>query len=167
MSSSRFLQKGLLSLAIFGALLVFSLSSYAQESTPTPTPTSSPSSAQSTSNVGDCASNNITVADCPNYLQKKISDLQSQDKTLSSQIAIADSQINLTEAKIAKTADLISPQAQHADDYRFMHFDNWGHWIVREYICPTHFGEIFSQKTDHLLARRNEAVGDGEALQQR
>jgi peptidoglycan hydrolase CwlO-like protein len=103
-----FLKKGLLSLMLFGAFFLLSAKIYAEDPTPTPTPTSSPTSAQSTSNVGDCASNNITVADCPNYLQKKISELQGQDKTLSSQIAISNSQINLTEAKIAKTADEVA-----------------------------------------------------------
>ena len=92
-------KKGLSSLLIIGAFFVFGKTVSAEDVVPT--------SAQSASNVGDCASNNVSVADCPNFLQKKISELQGQDKTLSSQIAIADSQINLTEAKIAKTSDEI------------------------------------------------------------
>lgn len=98
-------KNGILLLLFIGVFITFSPKVIAQDATPTPT--SGPTSAQSTSNVGDCASNGVSVADCPNYLQKKITDLQSQDKTLSSQIAIADSQINLTEAKIAKTEDEI------------------------------------------------------------
>lgn len=96
-------------LIILFLIIVFSTiiipKAYADD--PTPTPENEPSSANSKSNIGDCASNNISVADCPSYLQKKLTDLQGQDKTLSSQIAIADNQIKLTEAKIAKTEDEI------------------------------------------------------------
>lgn len=105
MTRFLFSKKAWLPILVLGLFFVVSSGIQAQDATPTPT--STPSSAQSTSNVGDCASNNVTVADCPNFLQKKITELQGQDKTLSSQIAISDSQINLTEAKIAKTADEI------------------------------------------------------------
>lgn len=102
-------KKIIILLVLLFCFLQFRLTTLAQESnpTPTPTPTGQPSSANSKSNVSDCADNNISVADCPSYLQGKLTDLQSQDKTLSSQIAIADNQINLTEAKIAKTQDEI------------------------------------------------------------
>jgi len=53
-----------------------------------------------TSNVPECSSNNISAEDCESYISNKISSLQGQEKTLSSQISIMDSQINLTEAKI-------------------------------------------------------------------
>lgn len=79
------------------------------------TPTESPASSQSTSNVGDCQSNGVSIADCPSYLQKKLTELQGQDETLSSQIAIADNQIYLTEAKIEKTADDIKALEKDID----------------------------------------------------
>src|SRR5688572_801201 len=75
---------------------------YAEDPTPTPTPTTSDNSSQG-SNIQDCKDNNISVGDCPSYLQKKLSELQGQGKTLSSQISISDNQIKLTEAKIAAT----------------------------------------------------------------
>lgn len=95
---------------------IYSGKIYAEDPTPTPSPT--PESSNSTSNVGDCASNNISVANCPSYLQGKLTELQGKDKTLSSQIAIADNQIKLTEAKIENT------QAQIAlleDDIEITH----------------------------------------------
>lgn len=96
---------------IFGLIIFFSSlsNSYAQEATPTP------GSSSSTSNISDCANNNISVADCPSYLQKKINELQAQDKTLSSQIAIADNQIYLTEARIAKTEEAIDALVSDID----------------------------------------------------
>lgn len=75
----------------------------------------SPDSAGSTSNISECKDNNVSVADCPSYLQNKITDLQAQDKTLSSQIDIADNQIYLTEAKIAKTEDEIDALSSDID----------------------------------------------------
>lgn len=74
---------------------------YAEDPTPTPSPTPTSSNAQS--NIQDCRDHNVSVADCPSYLQKRLGELQGQGKTLSSQISIADSQIKLTEAKIANT----------------------------------------------------------------
>lgn len=86
-----------------GVLLLFMpIASFAQEATPTPTPSPTPS-VTSASNIQDCSDNKISIADCPQYLQKKLTDLQGQGKTLSSQISISDSQIKLTEAKIANT----------------------------------------------------------------
>lgn len=67
--------------------------------TPTPTPTGVPS----VSDIGDCASKNLSPSDCVNYYQSKISDTQGQEKTLSSQITAMDNQINLTQARIAST----------------------------------------------------------------
>jgi peptidoglycan hydrolase CwlO-like protein len=52
------------------------------------------------SGIQECRDNNKSVADCPAYLQGKLSLLQGQATTLSSQIAIMNSQINLTQAKI-------------------------------------------------------------------
>ncbi len=99
----KYFKKGLGVFVVLIMFLAFPLAIFAEDPTPTPTPTSGPSSANSTSNIGDCSDNHISVADCPNYLQNKLSTLQGQDKTLSSQIAIADSQIKLTEAKIDST----------------------------------------------------------------
>ncbi len=100
---------------LFPALLIlvflFNVSSgvLAQSASPTPTPSSSPSDASTaTSSVPDCANNNISVADCPSYLQNKISGLQGQEKTLSTQIAVMNSQINLTEARIEATQEQIT-----------------------------------------------------------
>lgn len=73
--------------------------SFAQTDTPTPT---SP-----LSTVQVCKDNNISVNDCPTYLNKKISEKQGQEKTLSSQIAVMNSQINLTEARIDATKQQI------------------------------------------------------------
>lgn len=70
-------------------------------------PTPTPSSTSQTSNIGDCSDNHVSVADCPQYLQSKLNDLQGKDKTLSSQIEIADNQIKLTEAKIENTQNQI------------------------------------------------------------
>lgn len=100
---------------IFLTLLVFSLlfgqiflPVYADDPTPTPSPTGSPSSTSTTSTVGDCADNHISVADCPGYLQNKLSNLQGQEKTLSSQIAVANGQIDLTQARIYATQEQIT-----------------------------------------------------------
>lgn len=103
MAHLKHFKKGIGVFFVFLVFLVFPIAIFAEDPTPTPTPTSGPSSATSTSNIGDCSDNHISVADCPNYLQNKLATLQGQDKTLSSQIAIADSQIKLTEAKIDST----------------------------------------------------------------
>jgi peptidoglycan hydrolase CwlO-like protein len=100
-------------LSIFTILVLLLLSNVwfvqAVDTSPTPTPdSSSSSSAQSSrSTVSDCADNHISVADCPNYLQNKLSGLQGQEKTLSSQIAVANGQINLTQARIYATQQQI------------------------------------------------------------
>jgi len=52
------------------------------------------------SSIQECRNNNISVQNCPSYLQGKVNLLQSQENTLSSQISIMDSQIRLTEARI-------------------------------------------------------------------
>lgn len=87
----------------FIAALFFSAARTSFAEDPTPTPTPSPSSTSQSSNVQDCKDNNISVGDCPAFLQKKLSDVQGQGKTLSSQIAAADTQIKLSEAKIQST----------------------------------------------------------------
>ncbi|MCL5746915.1 MAG: hypothetical protein M1277_01360 [Patescibacteria group bacterium] len=81
---------------------------YSQSASPTSSPSSSPNPSSATSSVPDCANNNISVADCPGYLQDKISGLQGQEKTLSSQIEVMNSQINLTEARIEATQEQIT-----------------------------------------------------------
>lgn len=75
---------------------------HAQTVTPTPDPS------QVTSSIAECANNNISVADCPGYLQNKVNQLQGQADTLSSQIAVMDSQISLTQARIYATEQQIS-----------------------------------------------------------
>lgn len=80
--------------------------SYAED--PTPTPAKS-------SNIQDCKDNNISVADCPSYLQKKLTEVQGQSKTLSSQISAAETQIKLTESKIAATQVQIEMLAEDID----------------------------------------------------
>lgn len=89
--------------AIFFAACLFFVGQGVLAQEATPTPTSVPSSSSQASNIQDCKDQNISVADCPSYLQKRLSDLQGQGKTLTSQISIADSQAKLTEAKIANT----------------------------------------------------------------
>src|SRR5258706_965510 len=97
-------------LAVLSFILLQGRSITAQTPSPsTPTPTPDPSTA--ISNLGDCASNNIEIKDCPGYLQKKLGDLQGQEKTLSSQIAIMDGQIDLTQARINATKEQISELA--------------------------------------------------------
>src|SRR5258706_8293956 len=84
-----------------------SLIAIAQTPSPTSAPTPTPDPSTAISNLGDCASSHITIADCPGYLQKKLGDLQGQEQTLSSQIAIMDGQINLTIARINATKEQI------------------------------------------------------------
>lgn len=98
------LKKNVIVTFLIGLLFVgFTFAVHAEDPTPTPTPSPTPSSASQTSNIGDCADNHVSVADCPKYLESKLTDLQGKDKTLSSQIEIADNQIKLTEAKINST----------------------------------------------------------------
>lgn len=52
------------------------------------------------SSIAECRDNNKSVQDCPEFLKNKLSLLQGQSKSLSSQITIMDSQINLTQARI-------------------------------------------------------------------
>lgn len=100
---------------ILSVLFLFFVHSVFADDTPTPTPTENttqtptptPDSSK-TSNIGDCSDNHISIADCPSYLQNKLNDLQGKDKTLSSQIDIADNQVKLTEAKIENTQKQIS-----------------------------------------------------------
>lgn len=80
---------------------LFFQSARAQVATPTPTPT--PTGTPSVSDIGDCASKNLTPADCVTYYQNKISDTKGQEKTLSSQISAMDTQINFSQARIAST----------------------------------------------------------------
>lgn len=102
----------LFAVGIVLVLIFFSVSTaYAQEATPTPTPTSS----SQASNIQDCKDNNVSVADCPAFLQKKLSELQGQGKTLSSQISAADTQIKLTEAKIESTEVQIEKLSEDID----------------------------------------------------
>lgn len=90
-------------LSIFFVVSLFFVAQTVYAEDPTPTPTSAPSSSSQGSNIQDCKDKNISVADCPSYLQKRLSELQGQGKTLSSQISISDNQVKLTEAKIANT----------------------------------------------------------------
>ncbi|MDO8269712.1 MAG: C39 family peptidase [Candidatus Levybacteria bacterium] len=90
-------------LPFFIAALFFSAAGTSLAEDPTPTPTATPASTSQSSNVQDCKDNNVSVGDCPAFLQKKLSDVQGQGKTLSSQIAAADTQIKLSEAKIQST----------------------------------------------------------------
>lgn len=110
--------------------------------TPSPTPSTSPDSASSTSNIGDCQSNNISVANCPNYLQSKLSELQRNDKTLSSQIAISDNQIKLTEAKIESAEEQIEKLSDDID-------------ITNDKISSSE-GDL--DKTSHAFMGRAKAV---------
>lgn len=107
----RLLKNFISVLGIVMMLTLMSEVSFAQESTPTP----SPSSSSQTSNIQDCKDNNISIADCPSYLQKKLTELQGQGKTLSSQINAADTQIKLTEAKIESTEDQIEKLTDDID----------------------------------------------------
>ncbi len=72
----------------------------------TPTPTANASSA--TSDIPDCANNNISVADCPTYMQNKINGLSGQADTLQEKIDLMQSQINLTQARIEATQEQIT-----------------------------------------------------------
>lgn len=109
---------------------------YAEDATPTPSSTSQ------TSNISDCSNNHVSVADCPSYLQNKLSDLQGKDKTLSSQIEIADNQIKLTEAKIERTKDQIDALEKDID-------------ITKSKISSSE-GDL--DKTSHAFVGRAKAV---------
>lgn len=122
--------------------LIYVKPAFGEETTPTPTPTSAPSSASQTSNIGDCSDNHISIADCPTFLQNKLTDLQGKDKTLSSQIAIADSQITLTEAKIERTKDQIVALEKDID-------------ITKNKISSSE-GDL--DKTSHAFVGRAKAV---------
>jgi peptidoglycan hydrolase CwlO-like protein len=118
------------------------------DETPTPTPTTTdtptptPGSASQTSSIGDCSDNHISVADCPSYLQNKLNDLQGKDKTLSSQIDIADNQVKLTEAKIQNTQKQISDLEKDID-------------ITKNKISNSE-GDL--DKTSHAFVGRAKAV---------
>ncbi|HYK08112.1 MAG TPA: hypothetical protein VEW42_01280 [Candidatus Eisenbacteria bacterium] len=75
---------------------------YAEDPTPTPDPS------QQTSSISECAANNIKVADCPAYLQNKLTQLAGQEQTLDTQIGVMDGQIKLTQARIYATEQQIS-----------------------------------------------------------
>jgi len=103
---------------IFLTFLSFFSVSFVHADTPTPTPTdsSAPAPTQSASDtkssISDCANNNVSVADCPSYLQNKISNLQGQAQTLSSQISVMDDQIKLTQSRIDSTKAQIAQLTQ-------------------------------------------------------
>lgn len=134
--------RGLKSFIITIFIFVFFLVTvtYVKAEDPTPTPT--PESSTQQSNIQDCKDNNISVGDCPNYLQKKLSELQGQGKTLSSQISIADSQIKLSEAKIAATEKQIEALEDDID-------------ITKEKITNSE-GDL--EKTSHAFMGRAKAV---------
>jgi len=97
------LKNAILYLFVLAFFLLGVSNVYAEDPTPTPTPSSS----SQQSNISDCKDNNVSVADCPSYLQKKLSEVQGQGKTLASQISAADTQIRLTEAKIESAQEQI------------------------------------------------------------
>lgn len=72
----------------------------------TPVPTQDPST--QTSSISECSDNHISVAECPSYLQGKLTQLAGQEQTLDSQIAVMNGQINLTQAQIYATEQQIS-----------------------------------------------------------
>jgi peptidoglycan hydrolase CwlO-like protein len=92
------------SLFVFGIVFCAVFTSFAQTETPTPTPDPT----QTTSSISACADNHITIAECPSYLQGKLTALAGQEQTLSSQIAVMNGQIQLTQARIYATEQQIS-----------------------------------------------------------
>lgn len=100
-------KKIILPIIILLAFIIFSFlrgSVYSQTTTPTPTPDAS----SAISTVSDCASNHITIADCPTYIQNKLNGLKGQENTLQTKIAVVNSQISLTEARIESTQEQIT-----------------------------------------------------------
>lgn len=59
------------------------------------------------SNIPECRDKNLDKAQCEKYLSDRLTELQGQKRTLSSQIAVMDSQISLTEARIESTKEQI------------------------------------------------------------
>src|SRR5579872_201020 len=55
------------------------------------------------SDIGDCASQNLTVQQCVDYYQSKVNQANGEISTLNDQIQVMDNQINLTEARIEAT----------------------------------------------------------------
>lgn len=104
----------LIASAIFGFLFFHQQANFViAQTVDTPTPTPDPN--QQTSSIDECASHNISVKDCPDYLQGKLNDLSGQEKTLSSQIAVMNGQINLTQARIYSTQQQISDLTLNID----------------------------------------------------
>lgn len=95
--------KKLAFLFLIVVLLFFSKGIVHSQETPTPTQDTS-----ATSDIPDCAANNISVADCPAYMQDKVNGLSGQADTLQGRIGIMESQINLTEARIEATQEQIT-----------------------------------------------------------
>ncbi|HSD99012.1 MAG TPA: C39 family peptidase [Patescibacteria group bacterium] len=91
------------SLFVFGIVFCAVFTSFAQT---TPAPTVDPS--QAISSISECATHNITIKDCPDFLEGKLNDLSGQEKTLSQQIAVMNGQIQLTQARIYATEQQIS-----------------------------------------------------------
>jgi hypothetical protein len=71
----------------------------AQTDTPMPTPDPN----QQTSSISECADNNIKVADCPTYLQNKLTQLAGQEQTLDTQIGVMDGQLDPVERNRLQT----------------------------------------------------------------
>ena len=71
------------------------------------TTTTQPSENCQTS-VQECKDNKkFSCQECKDYLDSRVSDLQGQERTLSSQITVMDNQIKLTEYKIAVTKEQV------------------------------------------------------------
>jgi peptidoglycan hydrolase CwlO-like protein len=87
-------------------LVILVCSRYSVSAEDTTTTTADPSNCQTS--VQECINQGKkSCQECKDYLDSKVSDLQSQVDTLSSQITIMDNQINLTEYKIEVTKEQI------------------------------------------------------------
>lgn len=96
-------------LILFLALFSFSFGRntvYSQDATSSPSPT--PASSNTTSGVPECAQKNLIGQPCIDYLSGKVSELKTQENTLSSQIKVMNNQINLTLARIEATQEQIT-----------------------------------------------------------
>lgn len=96
----------LLSIILFLFLRVNNFS-FSQTATPSPSPTPIPSSSSSSS-VQECADKKLSNNQCIDYLKTKVTEIQGQKNTLSSQIAEMNGRIKLTEFRVRATEEEIT-----------------------------------------------------------
>lgn len=105
------IKKVFLLLVVLFFLFKFNGLSFSQTPTPTPTQTPTPTPtppSSSSSSVSECADKKLNNDQCIEYLKNKVTEIQGQKNTLSSQIAAMNGQIRLTEFRINATQEQIT-----------------------------------------------------------